>query len=347
MDRAAGIVYPLDTRPEPGHSLEVAPGIYWVRMPLPFALNHINLWLVDEGEDGWAVVDTGINTRMTTDMWEQVFEATLQGRPVTRVVVTHFHPDHMGLAGWMVRRWPGARFHASLGEWLMARSVWYEVASGNHDARLAYYQKAGLTPDEIEGIHGRTSGYRKGVSELPQSFTRMSRDAPLRMAGDDWQVLIGRGHAVEHVSLYSPARRVLISGDQVLPRISPNIAVWPAEPDGDPLAMFLADMPQFLELPEDTLVLPSHDAPFHGLHFRVNALAAHHRDRLDAILTACGERPMTVRDTFPLLFGNRTLDAQQLVFATGEALAHINNLVHQGVIRREIGTDGIWRFVRR
>lgn len=344
MDRAAGVVYPLTTRPEPGQSLEVAPGVFWVRMPLPFALNHINLWLVD-GPEGWTVVDTGINTRMTTDLWEQVFEATLGGRPVVDVVVTHYHPDHMGLAGWMVRRWEGARFHASLGEWLMARAVWFEVASGAHDARLSYYRKAGLTTDEIEGIHGRTSGYRKGVSELPQSFLRMSREAKVAFGGDEWQVLIGRGHAVEHVSLYSEKRKVLISGDQVLPRISPNVAVWPTEPDGDPLAMFLADMPQFLELPEDTLVLPAHDAPFYGLHHRVEALAAHHHDRLDAILTACRTGPCTVRDTFPLLFGNRKLDAQQLVFATGEALAHINNLVHRNAIRRETGEDGIWRFV--
>lgn len=248
MDAQTTVVYPFDGVPEAGETREVAPGVHWLRMPLPFKLDHINLWLLEDGE-GWTIVDTGINSELTRDIWERLFAGPMGGKPVTRVICTHFHPDHMGLAGWLTTRW-GVPLSATLAEWLMGRMLWLDT---DHDAVVkvqhAFYRRAGLDGDRLESLAGRGNQYVRGVSEIPHSFQRLRDGDMVDIGGRGWRVIVGHGHSVEHACLYCAETGVLISGDQVLPRISPNVSVWPNQPDADPLTLFLNSLAAFKGLP--------------------------------------------------------------------------------------------------
>lgn len=342
MDAQKTVVYPFDGVPEPGETREVAPGVHWLRMPLPFKLDHINLWLLEDG-DGWTIVDTGINSDLTRGIWEKLFTGPMAGRPVTRVICTHFHPDHMGLAGWLTQRW-GVSLWATLAEWLMGRMLWLDT---DHDAVVAvqhaFYRRAGLDGERLEALAGRGNQYVRGVSEIPHSFHRLRDGDAIEVGGRAWRVIVGHGHSVEHACLYCAETGVLISGDQVLPRISPNVSVWPNQPDANPLALFLDNQAVFKPLPASTLVLPSHDAPFHGLHARLEQLARHHDDRLAEIEAACSREPSSAADLLPVLF-SRELDLQQMSFAVGEVLAHLHHLVGLGRLARTMDDDGVERF---
>ncbi|WP_247881294.1 MBL fold metallo-hydrolase [Skermanella sp. TT6] len=332
----------MDGFPEPGTVRRVAPGILWVRMPLPFALNHINIWLL-EAEDGWTIVDTGIGSNRTKDCWERIFRESLAGKPVVRIVATHFHPDHVGLAGWLVDRWQ-AEFCASLTEWLFGRMLSLESPEAMVRTSLAFYRRAGLDEAALAVMAERGNSYAKGVTPLPARLRRLKAGDRLPIGGTDWHVITGGGHTPEHVCLHCPDRGIFIAGDQVLPRISPNISVWASEPDADPLDDFLRTLDRLRSLPDDLLVLPSHDTPFTGLHARLDALAAHHRERLEEVVNACAE-PSTVAQVTRVMF-NRPLDPHQLVFAVGEALAHLNHLAARGRLIRRTDRDGLLRFSR-
>jgi glyoxylase-like metal-dependent hydrolase (beta-lactamase superfamily II) len=311
-------------------------------MPLPFALNHINIWLLED-DAGWTIVDTGVGSGKTKELWERIFAEHLGGKPVIRVIATHFHPDHIGLAGWLTERW-NAQFHASLTEWLFGRMLSLETPEAMVATSLAFYREAGLDEAALAVMAERGNAYAKGVSRLPTSFNRLKEGDSLTIGGHDWRVITGGGHTPEHVCLHCPERGVFIAGDQVLPRISPNISVWASEPGADPLDDFLRTLDRLRAIPDDSLVLPSHDTPFTGLHARLDALTAHHRDRLDETLAACRE-PSTVAQVTRIMF-NRPLDPHQLVFAVGEALAHLNHLAHRGHLIRHIDAAGVLWFSR-
>lgn len=334
--------FPVATPPRPGETLAIASGVWWLRMPLPFALDHINLWLLEDGP-GWTIVDTGYATVETKELWERIFAEPLGRLPVTRVIVTHYHPDHIGLADWLTRRWQ-VPLWVTEKEWLFAR-----VMSGGAEdfgpLRRSFAQRAGLGEAESEIFGQREHSYRRGVPSVPASFQRLHDGMTIDIGGREWRVIVGEGHAPELACLYCPETAVLISGDQVLPRISPNVSVQAHEPDDDPLARYLSSLGKLREaVPADALVLPSHNLPFFGLHARIASLAAHHRARCDEVLAACGE-PKTAMQLLPLLF-RRALDRHQLGFALGEALAHLHYLMHQGVLDRALGADGVYRFVQ-
>lgn len=348
----AQLQYPLDdTLPELGSTLELAPGVRWVRMQLPFALDHINLWLLrDEldGRQGWTVVDCCIARDEAKAQWEQVFASTLEGLPVLRVLVTHMHPDHIGLAHWLCERWsaPGhtCRLWISATDFHAARVASRGTTGVGGDTAAQFFSSHGLRdPESLEMIRGRSSYYPGLVPAVPASFRRLQDGDVVRIGGRDWECISGHGHAPEHIALFCPGPRLLISGDMVLPRISTNVSVNDVEPESDPLRLFLASLDKFRRLPQDTLVLPSHGKPFRGLHRRIDQLHEHHRDRLQEVLEACTGQARTASDMLPVLF-KRKLDLHQTTFAMGEAVAHLHALWFAGKLRRERDVEGVWRF---
>lgn len=337
-----GVRYVFDGEPETGHIREVAPGVHWLRMPLPFKLDHINLWLLEDG-DGWTVIDTGIARDEVKAAWEEIIARHFGRRPLKRVIVTHFHPDHMGLVGWLTGRF-GVGLWASSGEWAFARMLSLDSDEAFKDTFHHFYHAAGFDDGLLEAVSERGNPYAARVSPIPVSYRRLRDGEAVDIGGRSWRVIVGAGHSPEHVCLFSDQLGVLISGDQILPRISPNVSVWPQEPEADPLALFLDSLDLFRPLPAGTLVLPSHDWPFVGLHRRLDELAHHHDGRLDETLAACAE-PRTGVDVLERLF-DRDLDRHQLFFAIGESLAHLHFLEGRGRIERSRRPDGVDLFTR-
>ena len=334
--------YVFDERtPAPAETIEVAPGVFWLRMPLPFALDHINLWLLRDGDD-WTLVDCGVNSRATIELWERLIAERLGGRAIRRIIVTHYHADHVGLAGWHARRWQ-APLAMTEGEYLTTLALYYETPGHHRGAMFELFRAHGLEETRIDGMKSFSGAYPRLITELPHTFRRIMPAEELSIGGRRWRVLAGYGHAPEHASLYCDELAIMIAGDMVLPRISTNISVRPVEPDGNPLARFLESLARFSALPEETLVLPSHGLPFRGLHGRLAQLEAHHDERLAALAAACRE-PRSAAELVPILF-RRALDDRAWYFAMGECIAHLNCLMHEGGLARERDAAGIWRFV--
>jgi len=339
----AALSFPHAAPPALGAVAAVAPGVNWLRMPLPFALDHINLWLLEE-HDGWVIVDSGLDTEETKRHWDQILGGALGGKPVTRLVVTHFHPDHMGLAGWLAERLKVPLWCTET-EWLFARMLCLDDTPEFVANALEFYRRTGTDEATRATFAGRGNPYRKRVSPVPHHFHRLSDGASIGIGGHDWRVIVGRGHAPEHACLYSGDLDVLIAGDQVLPKISPNVSLWPQEPEADPLALYLASLEKIKrEVPASALVLPSHGLPFRGLHTRIDQLARHHEARLAELEAACAE-PRTCSEIVPVLF-RRTLDAHQLGFAIGETLAHVHYLANKGRMSRAERADGVYTYRR-
>lgn len=341
MHANCGVIeYPFEKYPDAGATIEVAPGVHWLSTPLPFRLRAINLYLLEDG-DGWTIVDCGYSREDVREQWEQVWGCTLAGRPVTRLVVTHFHPDHAGNSAWICERWE-LRPWMTLGEWLTANMAMHEDTPTDLAARLAFFAANGMEPADLELFGRRSSRYADGV-RLPASFHRIGEGEVLRIGDREWQVIVGRGHSPEHASLYCERDALLISGDQLLPEITTNVSVWPDEPEADSLRLFLDSLERFARiLRPETLVLPSHRRPFRGAHARVAEIQHHHRERLELLLSVARRGPVTVGGLVRHLFRG-DLDGHQLGFAMGEALAHVNYLLHQGRLRR-IEEGGRTRF---
>jgi glyoxylase-like metal-dependent hydrolase (beta-lactamase superfamily II) len=334
--------YPFaSSLPAPGGTLEVAPGVHWVRMPLPFALDHINLWALEDG-DAWTLVDTGYGVPETWDLWEQVLAGPLGGRPVTRIVVTHYHPDHVGSAAWLASR-TGAPVFMTTSEFLSAHAARDDTAGFDRATGIDFFGRNGLDISRIPEKVRLGNAYKRGVPDLPRTYRRLMHDDELVVGGHAWRVITVFGHAPEHAALHCESRGLLISGDQVLPRITSNVGVWGNQPDANPLALFLDSLSRFEPCGGETRVLPSHDRVFEGLHARLAQLRAHHAERLLALHAAC-DRPVTAFEILPVLF-KRPLDEHQMGFAMGEAIAHLHYLLAEGKVTRE-ESGGLRRFVR-
>ncbi|MES3000382.1 MAG: MBL fold metallo-hydrolase [Pseudomonadota bacterium] len=339
--------YPFaDTLPAEGDTMEVAAGVRWIRMALPFALDHINLWLLrDEldGRAGWTVVDCCISRDESKAQWERIFETQLQGLPILRVIVTHMHPDHIGLASWLCERW-NAPLWISATDYNAARLASQSTTGFGGESAANFFALHGLSDHEaLEKVRARSNYYPGMVPSVPRSFRRMQDGDEIAIGGRSWRCISGFGHAPEHIALYCDVLQVLISGDMMLPRISTNVSVYDIEPESDPLRLFLESIDRFENLPQDTLTLPSHGKPFRGLHERIRQLHDHHRDRLAEVMEACGRAPQSAADILPVMF-KRKLDLHQTTFAMGEAVAHLHLLWFEGRLRRELGADGVLRF---
>jgi glyoxylase-like metal-dependent hydrolase (beta-lactamase superfamily II) len=340
-----------DRLPDSGRTLPVAEGICWLRMRLPFALDHINLWLLRDHEDtpagrreGWAIVDCGIDNEDTRAAWEQVFATELQGLPVLRILCTHMHPDHIGLAHWLTARWQ-CRLWISATDWNAARVASTAIgdAHSGHGAADFYALHGMNDPLALAEVRARSNVYAGMVRKVPDQFRRLMHGSRLRIGANEWQCIAGYGHAPEHIALHCPALRTLIAGDMVLPRISTNISVYDTEPEANPLPLYLESIDAMRSLPADTLVLPSHGRPFTGLHRRIDQLATHHADRYADVLQACTRTPRSAAELLPVMF-KRELDMQQTTFALGEAVAHVHALRETGQLKELRCSDGVLRY---
>ena len=346
------IHYPLgDALPAEGATLEVAPGVRWVRMGLPFALDHINLWLLRDRQpdadgalvDGWTIVDCCIDSAATRAQWEQIFVNCLDGLPILRVIVTHMHPDHIGLAHWLCERW-NVRLWISATDYNVARVAVYDPQGFGGEAGADFYALHGAQdPSFLAHVRGRASYFPTLVPALPARFHRLMDGDILNIGGRAWRCISGYGHAPEHMALFCAELTTLISGDMVLPRISTNVSVHASEPEANPLQLFLDSLLRYLDLPVNTLVLPSHGKPFTGLATRIAQLQDHHRERLEEILQAARDHALSAADTLPILF-KRKLDTHQMTFAMGEALAHLHYLWMEGKLERFLDQAGVQRF---
>ncbi|MGH7277173.1 MAG: MBL fold metallo-hydrolase [Candidatus Rokuibacteriota bacterium] len=332
--------HPWTQPPLPARTLEVTPGVRWLRMPLPFQLDHINLWLLDDGA-GVTVVDTGVALPATRELWDAIFSGELQGRRLNRVVVTHFHPDHIGNAAWLAER-SGADLWCARTEWFAAQYARRSRGDADIEARIAHYRRSGLPDAALGRLRERGNHYPGLVPALPHTFRALRDGDALPIGGRRWQVLTVEGHTPEHVCLWSDEAGVLVSGDEILPRITTNISVWAEEPYANPLRRYLDSLARFRPLAPDALVLPSHGLPFRGLHARLDQLREHHETRLSETAGALTE-PRSAADLIPVLF-RRELDTHQLTFAVGETLAHLNFLEAEGRAVRSVGDDGVHRF---
>jgi glyoxylase-like metal-dependent hydrolase (beta-lactamase superfamily II) len=338
--------YPHATPPAPGETLQVAPGVHWLRMPLPFALDHINLWLLEDEIDGaacWTLVDCGIGDDATRALWDRIFEGRIAGRPVRRLMVTHHHPDHAGLASWLVER-TGAELWMPQAEYFAAHAMREGRAGFAFDNVVAMFVRNGLAGEKLELMKQRRSNYASRVPGFPAVYRRLMEGAEHRVGGLGWRAIMGYGHTPEHAALWCEELGVLISGDMVLPRISTNVSVWANEPEGDPLRLFLDSLLKYVDLPATTLTLPSHGLPFRGVRERIAQLQEHHRLRLEELLEVC-DTPKAAADVLGTLF-RRSLDTHQLFFAMGEAMAHLHLLHGEGKLKRSVGADGVIRYVR-
>ncbi|MET0345386.1 MAG: MBL fold metallo-hydrolase [Casimicrobiaceae bacterium] len=335
--------FPFPAPPPPGEVIEVAAGVLWLRMPLPFALDHINLWLLRE-RGAFALIDCGYGDAPTRALWERHFAGTMGGAPLSRIVATHYHPDHFGNGAWLTARF-GCPITMTQAEFLSAYAIFDQAATHALSDTCALFRRHGMSDEHVDALAGRGNHYRRGVPELPATFRRMIAGDLVDAGHRAWRVIPGYGHSPEHAALHAADAGVLISGDMLLPRITTNVAVWPAEPDGDPLARFLHSLDAFDALPPDTLVLPSHGLPFRGIPLRIAQLRAHHAARLAELETFVAAAPtlQAAVDVLPVLF-RRPLDLQQRFFAMGEAIAHLNHLWHGGRLARTIAPDGAIRF---
>jgi glyoxylase-like metal-dependent hydrolase (beta-lactamase superfamily II) len=320
--------FPVASPPEPGAVIEVAPGLLWARIPLPFQLNHINVYLIDDG-DGWAVLDTGIGNDATRAVWEALVAGPLAGRRLTRLIVTHFHPDHIGLAGWLAERFDLPLLTTQT-TYLGCLNI--SLSPGALDAKpyRDFYLRNGLDAQTTARVTTQGHGYLKMVTGLPPTFERIVAGDTLTIGGRSFLVLTGDGHAPEQIMLYCAAEKLFLAADQVLAKISPNVSVWAVDPDGDPLGLYMRSLQALkVQLPKRVLVLPGHQMPFYGLHVRCDELIAHHAERCQAIASACRVKPRSVADLVPVIF-HRLLDPHQMSFAFSEVLAHVNFMLREG-----------------
>ena len=328
MDQpTASIDYPLGFKPEPGEALDIAPGVKWLRLPLPFLLEHINVWLLRDG-DGWAIVDTGLFSNTTREIWEYVFEKYLDNAPITRVLVTHLHPDHVGCAGWLAHKFD-IELWMPRDDYLLCRTLVADTGKPAPPQGLSFYTEAGFTIENLDRYMEFFGAFGHVVSPLPESFQRLREGMTIRIGDHHWQVIIGRGHSPEHACLLCAELNLLIAGDQILPTISPNVSVYPTEPAANPLSHWFDSLEKLKNLlPADVLVLPAHGKPFRGAHIRLDELIAEHQTGLNKLRKICSE-PRRALDVFPALFKARITD-QNLIMATGEAISHLNYLVDKG-----------------
>jgi glyoxylase-like metal-dependent hydrolase (beta-lactamase superfamily II) len=329
-----GLSYPLGRwAPKADELHDIAPGVRWLRMPLPFSLDHINLYVLEDG-DGVALLDTGLNSDECISQWERLFAGALAGVKITRVIVTHYHPDHLGLAGWLCTRFD-VPLWISRGEFLLAKTLVLDAQPNVPQEVVDFYARSGWSEQALNLLRERGWGnFAKAVAPLPVGFVRMKAGDVLRIGAHDWTCVPGSGHSPEHICLHQAELGLLIAGDQLLPRITSNVSVYPIEPEANPLQDWFDSLDLLATLPEDTLVLPSHNEPFRGVQARVQQLRDDHLGKLDRLLAHIKLAPRTAIECFEVLF-KRKLTGNEYGMATGEALAHLHYLEKKSMLTRQ------------
>lgn len=333
--------FPFAESPPTGETVEIVPGILWTRIPLPFRLDHVNVYLIED-DGGWTVVDTGIADEATRDVWRALVSGPLAGRRLTKLIVTHFHPDHIGLAGWLCEEF-GIPLLTSQTSYLGCINI--SLSPGAFEAKpyQDFYLRHGMSEESAQRVSTQGHNYLRMVSPLPLTFSRLVAGDTIRLGGRTFDVYSGDGHAAEQLMFHCAADNIFIAADQVLEKITPNVSVWAVEPEGDPLGLYLRSLKAIQQrIPADALVLPGHRLPFWGLHPRCREIIAHHEERCALIGEACRVEPKSVADLVPVLF-RRELDPHQMSFAFSETHAHVNRMVRQGELVWEQSTRAIRR----
>ncbi len=337
-EKPSSLNFPFPDPPRPGEVVTVAPGLLWARLALPFRLDHVNIYLIEDG-DGYAVLDTGIANAATRDAWQALVTGPLRGRRLTQLIVSHFHPDHIGLAGWLCETY-AMPLVTTQTCYLGCLNISLSPGAMDMPVYADFYRRHGMSEDAVRLVTTQGHSYLHMVAPLPPTFRRLVAGEVLTIGQRRFEVLTGDGHAPEQAMLYCAAERLFLCADQVLAKISPNIGVWAVDPDGDPLGLYLRSLAGLIQgLPADVLVLPGHNLPFTGLHQRCAELIAHHEARCDLIAQACANGPQSVADIVPLLF-TRALDPHQMSFAFSEAQGHVNFMIRQQRLIWIIGPDG-------
>jgi glyoxylase-like metal-dependent hydrolase (beta-lactamase superfamily II) len=333
--------YPVEVEPRTGDgsAIEITPGVFWLRMPLFASLPWINVWAIaDQG--GWTIVDTGIHSAKTIAAWETAFSGPLSGAPVLRVVATHMHPDHCGMAGWLSARFCAPLWMSRL-EYLTCRLLAADTGREAPEDGIEFYRASGWDTAALAQYKAKFGQFGEMIFPMPASYKRLSAGDVVRIGAHEWTVVIGNGHSPEHACLHCPALRLLISGDQVLPRISSNVSVFPTEPEADPLKDWLDSLSRIKhQVPDDVLVLPAHNSPFLGLHARIDELIESHHQGLARLESLLNEPKRTI-DVFESLF-SRPITPGLLGMATGEAMAHLNYLRKVGRAIKAPDKLGVW-----
>lgn len=330
---------PFEQPPMPGEAIEVAPGVLWLRLPLPLTLDHVNVYALDDG-DGWTIVDTGFDSQQARAIWGALRGGPLAGRPILRVVGTHHHPDHIGLAGWFMAS-DGAELVMSRTAWLTARMLVLDVQERPSPEAGLFWRRAGMPAGMLaKRMSERPFNFADVVHPLPLGFTRVVEGQEIRFGGRRWRVAMGDGHAPRHATFWSLDDDLVIGGDQLLPSISPNLGVYPTEPEADPVAEWLASSARMQELAAPRhLVLPGHKLPFTGLPHRLAQMIDNHHSALERLTDALRAGPRTAAGCFDILFKRRIGDTE-FGLALVEAVAHVNRLKHAGIVRAVGESDG-------
>jgi glyoxylase-like metal-dependent hydrolase (beta-lactamase superfamily II) len=339
---AASLDFPFAQPPEPGKLIAVAPGVQWLRLPLPYRLDHVNIYLIADG-DGWATLDTGLGTDDCRAAWDAVLAGPLAGQRLTRLIVTHYHPDHVGLAGWLAGRF-GLPLAMPRPEYLYSLALQYAPGDLGADMHRPFYRRHGMPQEAIDLVLSRGHEYLRRTTGVPTTYHRIKHGDTLRIGERDFAALTGGGHALEQAMLHQAEAGLFFAADQVIARISPNVSVHAMEPDLDALGIYLRSLQALREvIPQDVLVLPGHGLPFRGLHVRIGELIDHHTQRCADISAACRERALSVMEILPHVF-RRELDAHQTGFAFGEVLAHVNHMLARGELVPATDAGGTDRY---
>ncbi|MEM6663407.1 MAG: MBL fold metallo-hydrolase [Pseudomonadota bacterium] len=301
---------------------------------MPMRLDHVNCYVIDDG-DHWTLVDTGMNTSKVRGLWDGLLAGPLNGKPIGRLVLTHHHPDHVGLLGWFKEQ--GAEVWMTRYAYMAARMMTLDQPEQQPQEAVDFRLRAGQPPDEVAD-YAKEAPWRMPVWPIPLGFKVINDGDTLQMGGRDWKVHFGHGHAWDHATFWTDD--VVLAGDQIIPGISSNVGVWAMEPEADTLSAWIESCHRLRTVASgtDPLILPGHKMPFRGVDFRLNQLIENHHGALRHIEKALKEGPRTAAQLFVPIF-LRDIKGSQYGLALAEAVAHMNHLYLAGRVDRALVGD--------